>query len=287
MSLFAGQLFDGIVTGAVYALLAISLNFTYNVTRIVQLAQGDILMVGAYIGFLVSRELPNLLAAIAAAMLACGMLGWFLYDSVFRWLQAKGHLPPLVAGIALSALIEELLRLTFYGGLPVHYPSAIISGTPNGPTYQLTVLGVAAAVAIGFHLLTSKTPLGRALRATADSEDGAQVVGISVQRIRRIGFSLGAALAGSAGVLVANVYQSLTPTQGLTLEFIAIACVLFGGLGSIPGAVVGALVIGVLQALVSTYVTSSYSNAVAFGVVLAVILLRPSGLLGAPRGERA
>ena len=287
MSLFADQLFNGITTGAIYILLAVSLTFTYKVVGVVQLAQGDVMILGSIAGFYIAQEAVSLPLSITVAAVVCGLIGWLLYDAMFRWLQGKGHLPPLVAGIALSTVIEGLIQIFFYGGQPVHYPAGLISAPPDALSFRLTIIGAAAVVGVGFYLITGHTSLGRALRATADTEDGSRVVGINVQRTKRAGFILGAALAGGAGVLIGIVNQYLTPTSGLELEFIAIACILFGGLGSVVGAAVGGLVLGVGQSLVTTYLSSAYRDAITFGVVLVIVLLRPQGLLGAPQRVRA
>ena len=120
MSLFADQLFNGITTGAIYILLAVSLTFTYKVVGVVQLAQGDVMILGSIAGFYIAKEAVSLPLSITVAAVACGLIGWLLYDAMFRWLQGKGHLPPLVAGIALSTVIEGLIQIFFYGGQPVH-----------------------------------------------------------------------------------------------------------------------------------------------------------------------
>jgi branched-chain amino acid transport system permease protein len=285
MHLLLVELESGLALAAVYAVLSISLTFTYSVTGVVQLAQGDVMMCGAYAGYFVGTRVANLPLVLVAGAIASAMVAAVLYQAAFRWLLNVGHLPPLVVGLAFSTAIEESLRILFFSGHPAPYPALTASLGSNGT--ELVVIGVTIVVGVLFAVGLRFTGVGRGLRAVADNIEMARLLGVRANRMRFLSFVVGGAIAGVAGVLVSVIYQSISFDSGAALEFVALACVLLGGLGSVPGALIGSLVIGIGQALLSTYVSSSYANALVFGVVLIVIVFRPAGILGIERTVRA
>jgi branched-chain amino acid transport system permease protein len=218
--------------------------------------------------------------------LVTGVFGLLINDLVFKWIRHAGHFP-LVAGIALSTLIEEVLRLTFFQGHPVTYPESVAG--QGAASIQLQVLILAAAIGLGvaFQLFLSKTGYGRALRATADNPEMASLLGVPTGQMVRLSFVVGSALAGGAGVLLAIVLQYINPFVGGDIVFVAIAIVLFGGLGSIPGAVLGAFILSTSQILASTYLGGTYRDAATFGLIMLIILFRPQGLFGREQSVRA
>jgi branched-chain amino acid transport system permease protein len=280
MSLFFQELYAGFAIAAIYSLLAVSLSFTYLVADVLQFAQGDVMIVGAYAGY-EAAKLTNsyILALVAGCLVACAT-AFVMNVSVFRWLRGHGHMPPLLAGLAFSTIIEELLTKLFNDGLSVSYPQQSVSFAHNANVLN------GLLIAIAFQWTLVKTRYGRAMRAVADSTDTAAAMGISVGRVMTGAFIVGAGLAGIAGVLLAAVYGSITPTGGITLEFTAIAIILFGGLGSLPGAIVGSIIIALLQTFVGTYISSTYETVATFGVMLAVIIVRPEGILPVRQQQR-
>jgi branched-chain amino acid transport system permease protein len=286
VSLFVNQLFNAILLGGVYALAAISMTFIYSVSKVVQLAQGDIIIFGAYVGFVTVTAVPNLLLGIVLGAIITGILGLLINDLIFRWIRNAGHFP-LVAGIALSTIIEESLRLTFSEGHPITYPVSVAGEGAASVGLQLLILGTALVAGAGFQFFLSKTRHGRALRATADNPEMASLLGVSTGQMIRLSFIVGSALAGGAGVLLAIVLQYVDPFVGSDIEFVAIAIILFGGLGSIPGAVVGAFVLAMSQVFVATYIGGTLRDAATFGVILLIMLVRPQGLFGRAQTLRA
>ena len=286
MSLAFDQLINAILLGGVYALMAISMTFIYSVSRIVQLAHGEIIIVGAYVGFLVTQYVPNLFLAVIVAAAVTALAGWLMNDLVFKWIRTAGHFP-LVAGIALATLIQEALRLIFFRGHPITYPDSVSGGGAASTELQGIILLAALALGGGFQLFISRTRHGRALRATADNPEMASLLGIATGQMVRLSFIVGSGLAGGAGVLLAIVLQYVSPFLGGDLAFVAIAIILFGGLGSIPGAVVGAFILAISQVMVSTYMGGTYRDAATFGLILLIILFRPQGLFGNPQALRA
>jgi branched-chain amino acid transport system permease protein len=286
MSLFLDQLVNAIMLGGVYALAAISLTFIYSVSKVVQLAHGEVIIVGAYAGFLVTRLVPNLIVAVLVGAAVTALLGFLMNDLVFKWIRTAGHFP-LVAGIALSILIQEALRLSFFQGHPVTYPESIAGSGAASFELQAIVLLAALVLGGGFQVFIARTRHGRALRATADNPEMASLLGIPTGHMIRLSFVVGSALGGGAGVLLAIVLQYVSPFLGGDLAFVAIAIVLFGGLGSIPGAVVGAFILAISQVMASTYLGGTYRDAATFGLILVIILFRPQGLFGREQAVRA
>jgi branched-chain amino acid transport system permease protein len=286
MSLFLNQLFNAIMLGGIYALMAISLTFVYSVSKVVQLAQGDVMILGAYAGFLCTLVVPNLLVAVAVGIAVTAVFGLLINDGIFRWIKGAGHFP-LVAGIALSTLIEEALRLGFFEGHPITYPESVAGGRGGGAGVQWLILVVTLVLGAAFQLFIRRSRYGRALRATADNPEMATLLGVPTNAMVRLTFVVGSALAGGAGVLLAIVLQYINPFIGGDIEFVAIAIVLFGGLGSIPGAIAGAFVLSASQVFVSTYVSGTYRDAVTFALILLIMLLRPQGLFGREQALRA
>jgi branched-chain amino acid transport system permease protein len=285
MHLLLVELESGLALAAIYALLSTSLTFTYSVTGVVQLAQGDVMMCGAYVGYFVGIHVSSLPLVIVVGAAGSAVVAAVLYYTGFRWLLNVGHLPPLVIGLAFSTAIEESLRILFFAGHPAPYPA--LTGSMGQSLTDLLVIVIAVVVGGAFTAGLRYTAIGRDLRATSENIEAARLLGVKANGMRTLAFITGGAIAGVAGVLISVVYQSISFNSGSSLEFIALACVLLGGLGSVPGALIGSAVIGLGQALISTYISSSYVNALVFSVVLIVIVARPSGILGTRRAVRA
>lgn len=293
MTLIFAVIVGTIVLGAIYALMSIGLNLIYAVAEVVQLAQGNVLVVGAYVGFLVTLVVPNLFVAEIAAIIVCGLLGIVFQVVLFKPLAARGHLPPLVGGLMLGTALDEALRAIFFAGNPVEYPAAAtmaktlvtIGGTRISQA-QLVILIIVVVLAVGLNLLLNRTKLGLSIRAVAEKPEVAQMLGIPVQRVIALGFGVGSALAGAAGVLIAVVFSYVTPFIGDSLGFVALAICLFGGLGSLTGAIVGSFFLAFTEEVSTVYLSSSYKDALAFALIVVIMLFRPQGLLGRITAER-
>ncbi|MHB8393227.1 MAG: branched-chain amino acid ABC transporter permease [Candidatus Dormibacteria bacterium] len=287
MGLLAVEVFSGLVIGAVYSLVALGLTVMFAVSKQLQLAQGDVAVVGAYVGYLVARVVPNLAVALVAAAVVCGLIGLLLEVGVFRWLRGPHH-TYLVAGLMISALIEEILFLGYHNGTAISYPvGALIGFKGSSSVVEWIVVGAALALGAVFEAFMTHTKWGRALRATADDPVAARLQGVPVEWMVRLGFVVGSALGGVAGVLLGLVYQFITPGLGIQVGILAIAAVLFGGLGSVKGCVIGAFVLGLVQVLASAYISSGYAYAIAFLLIIVVVRFRPHGLFGVSREARA
>ena len=286
MELLLHQLLDATVLGGVYALVAVSLTFIYAVSKQLQLAHGDVMIFGAYCGYFVLLAVPNLFVALLGGLLFGALLGYFIDAAIFRWLRNAGHLH-IVAGLALAAVIQESLRLTVNGGRPITYPASVQGAAGPSMTFQIVILVIALTMGAGFQWFLLCTKQGRALRATADNPEMARLLGISSDRMIRLSFVIGSAMCAGAGVLLAVIYQYVTPFLGGTAGLIAVSIILFGGLGNIPGAILGSFVMAAAQTLTSTYLSSAYRDAIAFGIIIAVVFFRPYGLFGRESSVRA
>jgi branched-chain amino acid transport system permease protein len=286
MELFLHQLFDAIVLGGVYALVAISLTFIYSVSKQLQLAHGEVMIVGAYVGYATLSFVPNLFLALVAGTAAGALAGLAINEGIFRWLRGSGHLS-IVAGLALSAVIQESLRIGVNQGRPVTYPASVEGATGPSMAFELMILVLALALGGGFEWFLVRSKHGRALRATADSPETAQLLGISTGTMIRLSFVIGSAMCASAGVLLAVIFQYVTPFLGASVGLTAVAIILFGGLGNIPGAILGSFVMAASQTFTSTYVSSAYRDAIAFAIIIVVVFFRPHGLFGRETAVRA
>ena len=293
MMLVSAVIIGTIVVGSIYALMALGLNLIYAVAEVVQLAQGNVLVVGAYVGFLVTLYVPNLFVAELCAIVVCGLLGVVLQVVVFRPLEPRGHLPPLVAGLMIGTAITEGLRALFLSGNPVRYPTAATMsdtladfGGVRISQAQAVIVLIVLILAIALNLLLNRTKLGLAIRAVAERPAAAAMLGIPVRRVIALGFGLGSALAGAGGVLIAVIFSYVTPFIGDDLGFVALAICLFGGLGSLSGAIAGAFLVAFTEQVSTIYLASSYKDALVFALIVVVMVFRPQGLFGRVVGER-
>jgi branched-chain amino acid transport system permease protein len=282
VELLLSQTFNALALAGAYAILAISLTFIYGVTDILHFGHAESAVVGGYAGFVVATFVPSLLLAVAVAALVTAVLGWVVYDGLFRWLKGPNHVA-LIGGIALGLLLQEGLRLVF-GGYPISYP-ATLGGSRD--TYEVITLGLALAVTVSFELFMRKSRYGRALRAVADNREMSRLLGIRVVLMERLTFIIGSAMAGASGVLLALILGFLSPFLGASLILGVTAMVLVGGLGSVAGAILGAVAIAFSQVFSTTYISSTYRDAITFGLIIVVLLVRPQGLLGVGREPRA
>jgi len=287
METLAQSVVSGVLTGSLYAMIGIGLTVVFGVMRIINLAHGEMVMLGmfgAFWGHSLWRLDPFLsLLLWAPLMFAAGML---LYRLLLRKILPGGELNTLLYTAELSLLVANLALFAWtgdyrtinlaYGQQPVR-PLGIAVAVPQAAAFAL-----ALAVTAGLWLFLTRTDLGRAVRATSQNAEAALLMGIDVERVAAVTFGLGTALAGAAGVLLApSLY--LYPTVGELLIVKCFVIVVLGGLGSVPGAIAGGILLGVVESLGAVYVSSTYKDGIGFVLFLAVLLYRPSGLFGVGR----
>lgn len=283
IELLAQLLLAGVIAGSNYALLAVGYTLVYGVLGFINFAHGDVAMVGAYLTLVlsVSAGLP-LPAAIGVAMLATAALGVGIERLAYRPLRRAHRLAPLISAIAVSLALESA-ALLLWGAEVRTFRLPVSVGWQVGPALitpvQVAILATAVAAMVALQLLLTRTRLGTAIRATADNLPVAQVVGIDTNRVIAAVFALGSALAALAAALLA-LEANLHPTLGVVMGIKAFAAVVLGGIGSVPGALAGGFVIGLAENLGVWYIPPVWKDAIAYAVLVAMLVARPQGLFG-------
>ena len=281
------HLINGISIGSVYAIIALGYTMVYGIAKMLNFAHGDVIMVGAYISFCVTNYLHlPVFVSILASILVCTVLGVIIEALAYKPLRGTPSLAVLITAIGVSYFLQNSAQL-IWGSAPKNFTS-IVSFKPimlfNGrivitDEVIVTVL-VSILVMVCLTLFTGKTRMGKAMRAVSEDRDAAQLMGINVNKTISITFAIGSALAAVAGVLLCSTVPTLMPTTGSMPGIRAFTAAVFGGIGSIPGAMIGGILLGVIEALSKAYLPNQFSDAIVFGVLILVLLVKPTGLLG-------
>ncbi len=298
---FLKHLINGIGLGSVYAIIALGYTMVYGIAKMLNFAHGDIIMVGAYICFFAvsSFALPPLVGVLLA-MLVCTVLGVVIERLAYKPLRQAPSLAVLITAIGMSYLLQNGAQLLWTPN-PKVFPNIFAIQNPDGTkTTGLSLFGgeltvsfatlvtIAACVVImvALTLFTGKTRMGKAMRACSEDKDAAQLMGINVNATISMTFAIGSALAAIAGVLLCSSYPTLVPTTGSMPGIKAFTAAVFGGIGSIPGALLGGILLGIIEIMGSAYISTQLSNAIVFAVLIVTLLVRPAGLLGKPLREK-
>ena len=283
---FLSYLISGLSLGSVYAIIALGYTMVYGIAKMLNFAHGDVIMVGGYISYTVVNRLgvPGWLSVIIA-MAVCTVLGVVIEGLAYKPLRAAPSLAVLITAIGVSYFLQNS-ALLIWGANVKSYPS-LISGTLKLFDNRLSIsyvsiLTVVACIVImvGLTLFTAKTKMGKAMRACSEDKGAAQLMGINVNRTISVTFAIGSALAAIAGVLLCSSYPTLVPTTGSMPGIKAFTAAVFGGIGSIPGAFLGGLLLGVIESFAKAYISTQLANTIVFAVLIVVLLVRPAGLLG-------
>ncbi len=287
MSDFLQFVINGVAVGSMYALIALGYTMVYGIVQLINFAHGEFLMMGAFIGSVVINRLSGtpLPVALAIAMFGAGLIAVVTELVAYRPLRSQPRIYVLTAAIAVSVLLQNLGRLIF-GAASQSFPAALpngslmIPGTTAGIEYsQLVVFGLCVALMMLLWAIVNRTKIGTAMRATSQDIDAARLMGVNVNFIISFTFFIGASLAGAVGVLYGMAY-SIDPLMGVAPGLAAFVAAVLGGIGSIPGAMIGGLLIGVIENLVAGYISSTYQGAITFLILILVLAMKPTGLLG-------
>jgi len=295
MSEFLQQLLNGLSLGAIYALIAIGYTMVYGVLRFINFAHSDVFMAGAFIGLNAARLFPTGtfaggFAVLAIAMLGCAVLGIVIERLAYRPLRSAPTLNVLITAIGVSLFLEYSGQ-KFFGAAPRRFPAIFPVrefqfGSLTISSNQLMVIGVTAVLVIALRLIVFRTKMGTAMRAVSLNPKAAQLVGINNDVIISFTFGLGSALAAAGGVLYALNYPSIDPLMGVMPGLKAFVAAVLGGIGSIPGAALGGLILGIVETFVAGSPLSTGKDAIAFGILIVILLFRPTGLLGKSTVEK-
>jgi branched-chain amino acid transport system permease protein len=284
--MLAQQLVNGLQLGGAYALVAVGYTLIFGVLNLLHLAHGEVFMAGAYVGLVLMLAGAPFWAALLGGMAGAAVLGLVVERVAFRPVRDRGsHVTPLMTTIAVSLVLQHAV-VKLYGAEPVAFPQVLaVVPLSLGPvtvtSLQLVILGTSLALMALLDVVLRRTWLGKAIRATAENPTVASLLGVNVSLAIAAVFVLASALAGAAGVLLAANFTAVTPFFGVKVGLKALAVMLVGGLGNVPGAMVGGVLVGVVEALSVGYLASSYRDAFAFGVMILILLVRPTGLFGA------
>jgi branched-chain amino acid transport system permease protein len=298
MAFFFQELVNGLATGALYSLVALGFSMVYGVLKLLNFAHGDLYMVGAFIGYFVIQwfggparltiPVPLLLVIMfVLAAVVVGGLGVAIERFAYRPLRDAPRIAPLITAIGISFFLENAALLLFGGQFRVYNTANFISlssgiqiGSVTIDSVQIMVVVLGIVLMTGLRRLVTRTGLGRQMRAVAADREAAEMLGINVNLTIAATFFLGSALAGVAGVMAGLLFNTVTNTIGFLAGLKAFTAAVVGGIGSLPGAMIGGLLIGLAESFFTGYVSSTYTNLLVFGLLIAVMLVRPSGLLG-------
>lgn len=284
-------LISGLSLGSIYALIALGYTMVYGIAKMLNFAHGDIIMVGAYavITAVFTMGLPPFIAILISIAL-CALLGIVIEFLAYRPLRQAQPLAVLITAIGVSYLLQNL-ALLIYGSEQKAFPMIVALPTVHiGGVYidgiTLATLVVTAVIMVALSLFINKTRMGKAMRAVSEDKEAAELMGISVNRTITVTFAIGSALAGVAAIFYGAAYTYIRPTTGAMPGIKAFTAAVFGGIGSIPGAMLGGILLGVIEQLSKTYISTLWADAIVFGVLVVVLVVKPTGLLGKKISEK-
>ena len=281
---FLSYLISGISLGSVYAIIALGYTMVYGIAKMLNFAHGDVIMVGGYVSLLAMSSLGlPWWVGVLLAMAACTVLGVIIEGLAYKPLRAAPSLAVLITAIGVSYFLQNAAQL-LWGASPKSYTPVVGGALSLGGLtisgISLLTIAMCVVIMVGLTLFTSKSKMGKAMRACSEDKGVAQLMGINVNRTISLTFAIGSALAAIAGVLLCSFNTSLMPTTGSMPGIKAFTAAVFGGIGSIPGAFLGGMLLGIIESLSKAYISTQLANSIVFAVLIITLLVRPAGLLG-------
>ena len=290
---FLSYLVNGISLGSVYAIIALGYSMVYGIAKMLNFAHGDVIMVGAFISFSATQYWGmSPMASVLISVVVCTLLGITIERLAYKPLRQATSLAVLITAIGMSYLLQNL-ALLIWGANPKSFSSVISIGTFSLFGGQLRITGETIVtvlanlvIMIALTLFTGKTKMGKAMRAVSEDRGAAELMGINVNATISMTFAIGSGLAAIAGVLLCSAYPVLMPTTGAMPGIKAFTAAVFGGIGSIPGAMLGGILLGLIEQMSKTYISTLWADAIVFAVLVVVLVVKPTGLLGKPMQEK-
>lgn len=287
------QLINGISLGSIYALIALGYTMVYGIINLINFAHGEVLMVGAYIGFALTGMFGfSFFPALVISMVACGLLGVVIEKVAYKPLRGGSRISALITAIAVSLFLQYGMMYfvgpesrTYQNVLPATQLKVFATGAVID-IKSVYIIGITVLLMLILTYVTNRTKVGKAMRALSQDKDAAELMGINVSQTISYTFFIGSALAGAAGVLIGVYYSTLNPLMGATPGLKAFVSAVIGGIGIIPGAVFGGFFLGLVETVVSASGYSLFKDAVAFLILILVLLIKPTGLLGFNLSEK-
>ena len=280
-------LINGVSIGAVYAIIALGYTMVYGIAKMLNFAHGDVIMVGAYISFCVTNYLGlPAVVSILVAMVVCTVLGILIEGLAYKPLRGTPSLAVLITAIGVSYLLQNAAQL-IWGAAPKNFTSIVTFQPTSVAGGELVITGEAiitilasALIMVLLTLFTTRTKTGKAMRAVSEDRAAAQLMGINVNRTISMTFAIGSALAAIAGVLLCSTVPTLQPTTGSMPGIRAFTAAVIGGIGSMPGAMLGGILLGIIETFSKKYISTEFSDAIVFAVLIVILLVKPAGLMG-------
>jgi len=296
-SIFLQQLINGLSLGSIYALIALGYTMVYGIVKLINFAHGDVMMMGAYAGYFTLVALGttasgsvqvsplSLLLAFIAAMIFCAILALLIERFAYRPLRNAPRLNSLITAIAVELILQNTMRvLPFVGPDPRQFPTMVTKSFSLGPVsisnIQLVVIVLSALLMLALNYVVTKTKTGKAMQAVSYDMQAASLMGISVNRTIAVTFVIGSILAGAGGMLYATAYPQIDPVMGYMPGLKAFIAAVLGGIGSIPGAMLGGVILGIAETLTKGFLSSQYADAISFSILIIILLVKPSGIFG-------
>lgn len=290
---FLSNLINGISLGSIYAVIALGYTMVYGIAKMLNFAHGDVIMIGGYAVFIAMSKMGlHPLLSVAIAMVVCTILGITIEKIAYKPLRQATSLAVLITAIGVSYFLQNI-ALVIFGANPVNFTSVV-----NIPAIKLfdgqvvisgetsTAIVVSLLIVIALSLFIKKTKSGKAMLAVSEDKGAAQLMGINVNKTISLTFAIGSALAAVAGALYCSAYPILSNTTGAMPGIKAFTAAVFGGIGSIPGAMIGGILIGVIEILGRAYISSQLADAIVFGVLIIILMVKPTGILGKKTSEK-
>lgn len=291
MTQFLQQMINGLSLGSIYALVALGYTMVYGIIKLINFAHGDIYMLGAYIGFIVTTKLGlGFMPALLISMVGCAIIGMTIERIAYKPLRHATRITALITAIGVSYFLEAGTQRVMGAGVQtfpnVFVNETIMLGNVRISTQQIVIFVVTIVLMVALQFLVNKTKIGRAMRAVSVDADAARLMGVNVNATISFTFAIGSALAGAAGVLVGVYYNSINPLMGMLPGIKAFIAAVFGGIGIIPGAMLGGFFIGIVETMVAGYGSSLWKDAVVYIILILILIIKPAGLLGKNTKEK-